>query len=248
MTTVQITIQAGTRNVALLPRAQYFAWQEAQLRANPRLYRVRRWGDPLLGKTTDDLNLPNTESNFQAVGLYNKLTGFGGVTNYLWIPRGDIDRLAAMQLEDEYIAKVDDWRDQKMRWLCKPRGTIYMYKDLPGEWPGVPRIEWGTIALGYNLVTVEAVEILLVTLNGVRQKRAMARLAGFRKTDWQRPLDELLAHGLVHRCFCAYRGNDIGDSPKGIIYSPFFSPLDWDFAGNDQPTAFYLPFDWLEPR
>ncbi len=209
------------------------------------IYRVRKWGDPLLGKSTDELNLPNTQSNFQAVGLYNKATGFGGVTNFLWIPRADIDRLAALQIEDDYIAKVEDWRDQKMRWLCKPTGTIYFYGDLDGEWKGVPKIKWGTIALGWNFVTVEAIETLAVSMDGVRSKREMARLASFRKTDWGRPLQELLANGLIHRCYCAYSGNDIGDSPKGIVYSPFWSPLDWDFAGNDQPDAFYLPLTWL---
>ena len=45
-----------------------------------------------------DVNIMGT-SNFQAIGLYNKLTGFGGVTNFLHIYRGDIDRLAALQVE-----------------------------------------------------------------------------------------------------------------------------------------------------
>jgi hypothetical protein len=77
---------------------------------------------------------------------------------------------------------------------------------------------------------------------------SMARLVGFRKTDWTRPLEELLAEGLVHRCYCAYKDNRFGDSPKGIIYSPLFSPLDWDFTGAKQPSAFYLPVEFLEPK
>ncbi len=242
----EVTLRARQSSVPLLPRADYRVWQIERLKADDSLFRLRIWGDPILGKTTDSLS--GTSSNFQAIGLYNKATGFGGVTNYLWLSRSDIDHLAAMQIEDEYIAKIDAWRDQKMRWLCKPSGTIYFYGDLEGGWTGIPRLKWGTIALGGNLVTVEEVEILTVAMDGMKSKRAMARLAGFRRTDWTVPLDELLARGLVHRCFCAYAGNGFGDSPKGIVYSPFYSPLDWDFAGNDQPTALYVPFDWLEPK
>ena len=73
----------------------------------------------------------------------------------------------------------------------------------------------------------------------------MAKLVGFSPSDWYQPLDELLAKGLVHRCFCAYQGDKPGDSPQGIVYSPFFSPRFWDFAGTAKPRAFYLPFDQL---
>jgi hypothetical protein len=60
----------------------------------------------------------------------------------------------------------------------------------------------------------------------------------------------MLAEGLVHRCFCVYSGNDIGDSPQGIVYSPFWSPLDWEFMPKERgvrpPTAFWIPFAYLE--
>lgn len=212
------------------------------------LYRVRRWGDPVLVREGGlSVSIVGT-SNFQAVGLYNKLTGWGGVSNHLTIPRSDITKLMALQVEDEYQDKrPDTWREQKMNWLCKPRGTIYFTKDGP-SWPTADRIMWGTIALGHNLVQVEGVEDMTIsTPNDSKERsRKMARLVGFRKTDWVRPLVELVARGLVHRCYCAYSGDDIGDSPKGIVYSPFWSPMDWDFAGNARPQAFYLPMDWLE--
>jgi hypothetical protein len=189
-------------------------------------------------------------SNFQAVKLYNKANNtMGGVTNYLWIPRADIDRISTMQIEDEYQDKNDDWLNQKMRWLCKGDGTIYFYGDVSGDWSTVSRTKWGTISLGGNLVQVEGFEVLRVkTPDGVLMHRNMARLRGFRNTDWNKTLPELLSTGLVHRCFCAYSGNGFGDSPKGICYSPFFSPLDWIFIGEPQiqPTHFYIPADWLE--
>jgi hypothetical protein len=78
----------------------------------------------------------------------------------------------------------------------------------------------------------------------------MARLRGFKPDDWERPLDELLAEGLVHRCFCVYKGNDIGDSPQGIVYSPFWSPEDWEFRpktpGVPAPKELWIPVDYLE--
>lgn len=213
------------------------------------LYHVRKWGDPVMVKEADlSVDIVGT-SNFQAVGLYNKETGWGGVSNFLAIPRADITRLMALQVEDDYEDKQPVWRSQKMNWLCKTKGTIYFTgNDMPG-WNTASQIKWGTIALGGNLVAVAGVEDMLIKTSGETEKRwrKMARLAGFRKTDWGKPLAELLATGLVHRCYCAYSGNDFGDSPKGIIYSPFWSPLDWDFAGNAKPQAFYLPVDWLVP-
>lgn len=213
-----------------------------------RLYRLRRWGDPVLVQQAGlSVDIAGT-TNFQAIGLYNKETGWGGVTNYLNIPRADIDKLIALQVEDEYEDKQPDWLSQKMNWLCKARGTIYFTGDGPG-WTTANEIKWGTIALGNNIVQVDGIEDMLIQLRGENSKRwhKMARLSGFRLTDWDKPLEILLALGLVHRCYCAYKDNNIGDTPKGIIYSPFWSPLDWDFSGTRQPRAFYLPVDWMVP-
>jgi len=121
-----------------------------------------------------------------------------------------------------------------------------MYDRSDDDWQTAPQIRWGTLTLGGNLVQVEWYETINVIYNGVRQDMQMARLIGFRKTDWALPSTELLARGLVHRCYCAYKNNQFGDSPKGIVYSPFWSLLDWDFAGNDTPDALYIPTVWLE--
>lgn len=215
------------------------------------IYRLLKWGDEILVKESGaSVALITPNSNFQAIGLYNKETGWGGVTNFLNIPRADIDHLMALQVEDDYEEKKEhSWLQQKMNWLCKPRGTIYFTKDGPG-WDTAKSIMWGTIALGNNLVAVEGLEEMLIGTKGETKKRwrTMVRLVGFRRTDWSRPLTELLAAGLVHRCYCAYgTDNTLGDSPKGIVYSPFWSPLDWDFSGTTQPKAFYLPLDWMVP-
>lgn len=222
----------------LLPRISIHISQPT-----PPLYRLRVWGDPILVQEAGlSVSIAGT-TNFQAIGLYNQVTGWGGVSNHLTIPRADIDRLIALQVEDEYEDKRDDWRSQKMNWLCKEEGTIY----FKGDWRTSSEINWGTIGLGNNLVQVEDVEdMLIATKNDPRKRlRRMGRLVGFRRADWGKPLKELLETGLVHRCYCAYKGDVLGDTPKGIVYSPFWSPLDWDFAGTAQPEAFYLPMDWM---
>ena len=213
-----------------------------------KFYRVRRWGDPVMSELGFDVNVVGT-TNFQAVGLYNKETGFGAVTNFIRILKDDIAHLRDMQFEQVVDGRKFN-QDQKMDWLCSFRGKIYMYDGKLDEWPSAPRIRWGTLALGGNLVQVDGFENIEVKLPGETQIRnhKMARLVGFRKRDWSRPLDELLEEGLVHRCYCAYKNNQFGDSPKGIVYSPFYSLLDWDFAGVQKPRVLYIPFEYLEPK
>jgi hypothetical protein len=178
------------------------------------------------------------------VSPYNKVTGFGAVSNYIYILRDDIDNLIRMQfVEKENGIPVE----KKMNWLCRFRETVYMFDSEEDSWAHSPKIRWGTVALGGNLVQVEDFEEIQIKEKGKKKEtRLMARLAGFRKSDWERPLDELLAEGLVHRCFCAYKGNAFGDTPKGIVYSPFYSLLDWDFGGQKKPLALYLPAEDLE--
>lgn len=243
----------------------YFDNRVVTLRPTYQLYRLRRWGDPVLvTEAGASVELVNT-SNFQAIGLYNRYTEWGGVSNFLNISRADIDQLISMQVEDEYEDKVEDWRSQKMNWLCKERGTIYFTGDGVPDWRTASSIRWGTIGLGNNIVAVEGLEDMLVRTRGETKKRwrQMAKLAGFRKSDWNQLFDEkgekapnfdnalasLVSLGLVHRCYCAYAGNRLGDSPKGIVYSPFWSPLDWEFIGpaQPQPSAFYVPVTWLMP-
>ena len=227
------------------------------------VYRVRRWGDPVMKKFEFDINSPKSpgkdfSSNFQAVGLYNKAEGFGAVSNYLIIPPDDVAWLENLQIEDDYEAKVPDWLHQKMSWLCQERGSIYMFSSKEkgrSPWRRSDGIRWGTLALGGNLVQVERFENFdpaVTTPSGIKVTK-MAKLVGLKRNDMSRPLDELLALGLVHRCFCVEKGNNgFGDSPKGIVYSPFWSLDDkWEFRPQQQkkkpaPTALYIPAEYLE--
>jgi hypothetical protein len=142
-----------------------------------------------------------------------------------------------------------------MKWLCQERGSIYMFASKEqgkSPWRRPDGIRWGTLALGGNLVQVERIEEFdpeVKTPSGITVRR-MAKLVGFKRTDMSRPLDELLALGLVHRCYSVNPGNEFGDSPKGIVYSPFWSLDDWEFMPKQKnkpaPTALYIPVDYLE--
>jgi hypothetical protein len=232
-----------------LPICDFAKWTDSLITKENNLWKVRIWGDPNLNGA--DVNLVDT-TNFQAVGVYVKEIGQrGGVTNFIKIERGEIDKLIAMQIEDEFMQKRSSrkrpkfWLEQKMNWLCKGEGTVYWHEGGKG-WESAPHISWGTIALGGNLVQVEGEEEIEFKVEGGKKKKLrMARLAGFTKSHWSWPLDKLLAEGLVHRCFCAFSGNKPRDTPKGIVYSPFFSPQNRDFSGKTKPSAFYLPFEQL---
>lgn len=243
------------RDVAILPLAEYVKWQDGILAERPNVYRIRKWGDPIMVSEGGlSVKLIPSNSNFQAVGTWNKSNStMGGVSNYLRIPLADYRKIGGWQPDDEYLDKRTDYVGQKLGYLSGYKGTVYFWFHLtPGadDWTDLTTIEWGTIGLGGNLVTVEGIEIQTVkTPDGVRRTREMARLRGFRKTDWARPLEALLEEGLVHRCFGAYTEADkFGDSPKGIVYTPFWSPRDWVFIGpgQTQPAEFYVPVDWLE--
>ena len=240
-----------TPKMALLPIRKFVEWTDELVVADDSLWKVRIWGDPKIPDltVTSGAVKENADSNFQAVGLYNDVTARGAVSNFITIEREDIDMLMAMQVEDEYEAKETNWLKQKMNWLCKEKGTIYFTKDTGNDWETGPSIFWGTLALGGNLVRVEGNPITM-EFPGAGAPIDVVKLAGFSKEDWYRPLDELLAEGLVHRCFCAYSANPPDkpiDSPKGIVYSPFFSLLDWRFGegGNKKPRALYIPIDHL---
>jgi hypothetical protein len=216
---------------------------------NREMRRVRKWGDPAMVEWGFDVNQAGT-SNFQAVRCWNDGNRtFGAVTNYLYIPHAEVMKLRDMQFAEHTDRGYFD-EFSKMEWLCGWRGSLYMYDHESDDWQISPKIRWGTLTLGGNLVQVERYETMRLRI-GDRplQDYEMARLVGFRRSDWNRPLEELIEDGLVHYCYCAYfPNNGFGHTPKGVIYSPFFSPQDYDFVGTAQPGAFYVPTNWLEPK
>jgi hypothetical protein len=205
-----------------------------------KLYKVKTWSsEGVMHAQGFDVRIVKT-SNFQAVPLFIEDGSGGGVSSFLNIPREDVEKLKGLQVPDNYNLA------QKMNWLCGYRGRIYMYDEQSDNWELAKSIRWGSIALGGNVVLIDdIVEMTAKPPDGIKRKIQMARLVSFRKTDWGKTWQ---SHPyLIHRAYCCYKpDNKFGDSPKGIIYTPLWSPLDWDFAGQIQPKAWYLPMEWLE--
>jgi hypothetical protein len=163
------------------PLAEFVKWQDSLLFVpGSRLYRVRKWGDDVMKKYDFDINLLDA-ANFQAVGLFNDGNKeFGAVTNFIRISHEEVMSLKAMQIEDDYGQKVKNWRRQKMNWLCKPEGTIYFFDHEKDQWHSAPRIRWGTLALGGNLVQVVGTKTFHAKMrNGFTVSVEMAQLKGF---------------------------------------------------------------------
>jgi hypothetical protein len=209
---------------------------------------IRKWGDPVMVEWGFSYDLIGT-SNFQAVRTWNDGNRtWGAVTNFLRIPHDEAMLLRSMQQSEMFNGRYYD-QDSKMDWLFDTRGGTLYFPEIEGDlWETAPRIRWGTVSLGGNVVQIERYDTLLLSIDNEPKKYyEMARLVGFRKTDWEKSLEDLIETGLVHVCSCVYRDNAFSwNTPKGRIYSPFFSPRDYDFAGTQQPEALYLPTLWLE--
>lgn len=217
------------------------------------IYRLRTYGDPVmvreLGMDINTLYPPGSgqDSNFQDVMLFNKVEwGFDGVSSRLVIPREEWLNVAKLQINDGFSVS------QKMDWLMSPTGSIYFGDN---DWDIEPSPQWGTIGIGNNLVKVLDFEYLdniraPAEQPSDKRMRRMARLDGFRKEDWSLPMVVLRNIGWkVHRCYCVYKNNVIGDTPVGIVYSPFWYPGDYDYLypGNkNRIKNFYIPFEWLK--
>lgn len=219
----------------------------------PNVRRVRHVGTPVMIKYGYDVRLTDTGNNFQAIDTLNKTTGFGGISNFLRIPNLDLQRLEAIQSPDEYTV------ENKMRWLCKDHGTIYF--DAKG-WRDKSYVRWGTIVTG-RFVWVDGYEDITAHIPNIgRVSARYARLRGFHRIDWDMLLDgmnrrpdfaarlqEFISWGLIHEVWCTYKGNKVSDrTPKGKIYSPFWSPENWTLRGPSTPqvTHLYIPEEQLE--
>lgn len=213
----------------------------------PNIRRIKRWGyDSIMTSYGFDINaLTDGTNNFQAIGLYNKDTNTcGGISNFIKVSHSDMVHLYNLQVYDGVEI------DLKMNWLVNTGNGKRIYWG--GDWRSAVEIKWGTIGLGGNFVQVEGYETLRVPMrNGQYETLSFARLVGFKKSDWNRPLfpadDDigLLASGLVHRAYCVGKNNALVDSPKRVVYTPFYDPRDWK-TGQVRNSPLYIPEIWLE--
>jgi hypothetical protein len=199
---------------------------------NPlNLYRAKRYGDiPVREEAA--MHIPyqfpppwGDKGNFQNMFLFSvqpDFQEFGDVHLTLKIPNADFRRIERFQPMDGFDIGY------KMAWLS----ALYkesIYWTEPGEdWKSGADLWWGTIILGNNIVQVirtETFHNVTMRKDLFREKVEMAICRGFTPADWDKPQKELIETGLLHRCTCAYTEKDIpGDTPVGIVYSPFWHP------------------------
>jgi hypothetical protein len=212
------------------------------------LWKTRSWGDEILVRQAGLSALyvlkngKKRGSNFNPLPLWTGSGVWSAIDNFLVIPRADVDKLIALQVADE--TKVE----QKMNWLVYDRKYDRPYwTDGKGDWKTAPDICWGTIAFGGQLVLTDGDATFTTKMPEENTEREipMKRLVCFRGRDWGVTHD---SHPwLIQRATQVDHKDQFSDTPKGVIYSPLWSPLDWDFPGKYKPMAFYLPLDWLQP-
>lgn len=222
--------------------------QMASIPAGTELWMTRSWGDDTLvtqAGLSAQFILQNGEkrgSNFNPLPLWTGNGVWSAIDNFLVIPRADVDRLIALQVADEVSV------EQKMNWLV--HGGKYdrpYWADGRGDWKTAPDICWGTIAFGGQLVLTDGDATFKTKLpeENVVREVPMKRLVCFRRRDWG--VTHESHPWLIQRATQVDHKDQFSDTPRGIIYSPLWSPEDWKFPGNYKPKYFYIPVDWLMP-
>lgn len=198
------------------------------------LYRVRQYNDPVMLAMGYDINLiaPETLSNFEYVQLLIPGLGTGSVSTFCTIQRADIDRLIALQDAEAGVTV-----ERKMNWLVYPGSYERPYWG--GDWRTAAEIRWGVLVFGNQLVKVDRIELMKVKEpNGPKDKiMRMGRLVTFGKADWGKTF--ATDPHLIQRA-TAVRGHDNfhNEFPRGEIFSPLWSPVDFDLKPVGSAPAF----------
>lgn len=217
------------------------------------LKRARKYGDKfMVEKMGLDVAVIQT-GNFQNIALFTERGGFGAVSQFQRLDKPALDYLMKIQPVDACPFNA------KMEFLCSERigPPVRPYWTRGGDWKDLARgntsvlFEFGTIVFGGQIVQVESV-------NGVpkeykfwaQYQQAPApewitfyKLIGLRKTDWARPVADLMAEGLIQRGTWAGSGNSYHDTwHSGVVLHPIWSEL--DYPSNNGPL--YLAKSFTE--
>jgi hypothetical protein len=214
----------------------------APLPPDTKLYRALNWGDEPLVKQAG-LSALFVGSNFNPLPIFSNSGTWSAIVNALIIPREDVDRLIELQVPEDDFPVAN-----KMNWLVYDGyNTRPYWCKGGGDWKTAPKIWWGTILFGGQLVLTDGDATFFTKLPEEDAPRdvPMKRLVCFRKSDWGKK--HITHPWLIQKATQVDHKNKYSDVPRGFIYSPLWSPLDWDFAGGQQPDAFYIPTDWLKP-
>jgi len=231
-----------------------------------KLFTVRKWGDPILyeldGMTTEgavgsfqEVPLFHTDPNKPTMGYFNALSSFQtlGVSekNFLYkIQPDDFDKYG-FTVEQKINLMI-----QNPPIIGAPKQAYWIKEG--GDWdsPQFTGMNFGTLVFGGQAVQVEMEggKPKEYKFFGKYRNRELSewisfyKLLGMRRSEMARPVAELLAEGKIQRYTTANRGagqeNIYNDHPRGVMYHPVWSPLDWRVNnGND---ALYLAAEFCE--
>lgn len=247
---IRPTKKESTRVTVLTDPSDNKKPQIAAIPPDTKLYRALNWGDEPLVKQAGLSALFKHDngkmvgSNFNPLPIFSNSGTWSAIVNSLIIPREDVDRLIKLQVPEGEFSTAN-----KMNWLVYDGFNVRPYWCKGGgDWKTAPKIWWGTILFGGQLVLTDGDATFFTKLPEEDAPRdvPMKRLVCFRRSDWGKT--HATHPWLIQKATQVDHKNRYSDMPRGFIYSPLWSPLDWDFAGSQQPDAFYIPADWLKPE
>jgi hypothetical protein len=206
--------------------------------------------------------------NFQEIPLFhpykdNPTRGeFGAISYFQRMGIPERDYLKSIQPDD--YAQYNYTVAQKMNLLVEPPPAttpmrVYWSK-VGGEWssPYFVEMSFGTLVFGGQKLQVEmdGDKPKEYSLFGKYRARPTSewipffKLIGMRKNEISRPVSELFAEGKIQKFTAANKGaggqEDIyNDHPRGVMYSPVWSPLDWK-VNSGVADALYIARKFLE--
>jgi hypothetical protein len=224
---------------------------EATFSSTPaNLYTVRKWGDPamksLMGYDTDVVG-----GNFQVVALFTPNGEFGAVSQFQILETTAMTLLQSLQQAGDGFTFAE-----KMNWLCND-GEGRPYWTVGGKWSdGLwSRFLFGTLVFGGQKIAVEMAGGLPVEYTffskykteTAKHNIVFYKLLGLRLVDIPFVNSGAISHAthphLIQKAAAANTGNVYDDTPRGTIYHPVWSPLDWTSNNGD---ALYIAKAFLE--
>jgi len=193
-----------------------------------KLYRVKMYSEMLQFYDLTKFD-PPMQSNFGYVQTWVPGLGTGSVSIYTIMQRADIDRLYAMQYDQQATAA------QKMNFLIyagmyvRPCWTAEKGADGNWlDWRTSPTARVGACIYTNQLVMVDKIEMMKVKYpnQGYDAYMQMGRLVCFKKTDWGKTY--ATNPELIHHVTGVHDNNIHNEYPFGEVFLPLFDPVDFD--------------------
>lgn len=209
---------------------------------------VRKWGDPQL-YYYDGMTTGGTVGSFQEVPLFHRYKDnpargeFGAISYFQRLGVTEKDYLYSIQPND--YAQYNYTVAQKMNLLIQPPPASPVkqayWSKTGGDWdtPQFTGMNFGTLVFGGQNVAVEMEggKPKEYTFYGKYRNRPASewikfyKIIGMRRNEMSSPAGKLFDEGKIQYYTVANKGagveNVYNEHPRGYIYHPIWSPLDW---------------------